>query len=148
MIRPESRCVHVKPDGSRCGTTWGLSPDNSLCFHHDPRRKRQRDEARRRGAETTNRRHRAPGVDANGWDLADFTDAQAWLHRIAKAVLSNAITHNQASAATRAVESWMKAFAGGDVADQLTATTQLLAEIKSALAGGQDARESLLQAVQ
>ena len=69
------------------------------------------------------------------------------MHRIAKAVLSNLISHAQASAATRAIEGWMKAHAAGEVTAELADATALLQDLRATLRGDPSARDALMQVV-
>jgi hypothetical protein len=63
----EERCRHIKDNGERCGTVFGLSEDTHLCFQHDPDRIQERYRAKSRGGKTAavnrSRSGRKPVVD-------------------------------------------------------------------------------------
>ena len=48
-------------------------------------------------------------MQADAWKLETLEDAQAWLKRIASAVLAGDVTHQQANAASKALKTWLDA---------------------------------------
>jgi hypothetical protein len=90
------RCRGVKPDGSACAVSWGLSLDG-WCLAHDPQRADQAQAARTRGAEVANEQRRAKKIRAATPDqlpdrpLDDLDGVVAWLTWLAKMTVTGVL---------------------------------------------------------
>lgn len=131
---PPSGCRGEKADGSPCGAPENLvDPETGFCPAHDPDNRERVREAARKGGEATRRRHRGErGVDTRGdkWSLETYADAKTWLEAIARAVLAGKVSHHEAKAAIKAIDSWMDAHEAGEVTDRLDELGDALAEWK------------------
>ena len=81
MIRT---CRGVRADGAPCGAPEHLvSSETHFCPAHGPGASKRMADRGRRGAESTARRLRSPGLDAEELpELQSHEDAQAWLETI------------------------------------------------------------------
>lgn len=123
----DGRCAHVRDDGSRCGTTFGLCDCHGKCFSHAPCRADELREAQRRGGISA---HRADGsLDADDLPpLRGPRDAEAWLAALATARVEGRITTSLSAEVRKVLKAWLDAHDAGRVSDRLDALTDALAK--------------------
>lgn len=132
-MRKERRCRGVKADGTPCRARSSLVNEKSgFCFSHDPARKEKLSEAGRKGAEALHKKYARKGLDES--ELPPLTSpevAEIWLERIAKAVATGRMPHQDARAATSALQQWLKAHEVGKLADTLETLRGQLESVKA-----------------
>jgi len=118
---PGLTCKATCKDGTPCEAPAKLiDRTTGLCRSHDPAKREAIKEAARRGGEATARRFRAIGLGED--ELPPLTSpevAEIWLERIARAVSTGRMPHQDARAATSALQQWLKAHEVGKLADKL-----------------------------
>ena len=129
----EVRCNGMNTDGTRCNAPASLvDPKKRLCPSHDPANREKLREAGRRGAASLHRRYAAKGMNSD--ELPPLTSpevAEIWLERIARAVATGGLPHNDARAATTALQQWLKAHEAGRMADKLETLREQLEKLKA-----------------
>ena len=114
-----------------CAVTFGLNPENGLCFHHDPLRHEERTEARRRAGRAA---HPPKNVDrltaADFPVLNDYPDAEAALDTLHRAVATGRLESRAGAVAVSAVGQWIKARGDKLKAAEFTRLEKLLAELE------------------
>lgn len=137
MTAPQ--CIGLKADGSRCGSTFGLSPEG-LCYNHDPDRGTERSVARRRaaklGGQAKARKYTAPTpFDQDLLPPLDSLDAaQKWLEVVGRARAQGLLTHSDVSAYARLVSEWVKTQGARFVNEEVQRLQARLREIEGELA--------------
>ena len=103
-------CRSTRTDGSPRRTPDHLiDPETGFCHAHGPGSSERMRERGKKGSQAARDKLRRPNVQAGDWKLETLEDAQSWLRRIASAVLAGNVSHQQASAAVRALDTWLKA---------------------------------------
>lgn len=130
VLRCKAKCA----DGTPCESPSKLiNAETELCRSHDPSKREAIKAAGRRGGEATARRFKSTGMDAD--DLPPLTSpevAEIWLERIARCVATGGLPHQDARAATAAIQQWLKAHEVGKLADRLDRIKAQLEQVKSA----------------
>lgn len=104
-------CRATKDDGSPCGSTSGINPENGLCFWHDPTRRERAQEARRRGGRAAghqNRKERRYAADVPG-PLETPADACRWTAWATQALATGRIDDKTAGKIASLVRAWLSA---------------------------------------
>ncbi len=131
-MTPKLRCKATTADGSPCNAPSSLvDPETRLCPSHDPANREKLREAGRRGAAVLHKRYAPSGMGDD--ELPPLTSpevAELWLERIARAVATGRMAHQDATAATRALQQWLKAHEVGKMAGRLETLKRQLEEIK------------------
>lgn len=86
----------------------------------------------RKGGKATARKNRQPGLESE--ELPPLTSpevAEIWLERIARAVATGGLPHNDARAATSALQQWLKAHEVGRMAERLEILREQLEQVKA-----------------
>ena len=103
-------CRATKPNGSACRAPDHLiDPETGFCHAHGPGASERMRARGKKGSRALRDKLRRPNVQADDWQLETLEDAQERLRRIAMAVLAGHVSHQQASAAVRALDTWLKA---------------------------------------
>ena len=103
------RCRGQKANGTPCQAPKRLvDRETGYCPSHAPGGSEHMAKIGKKGAEALRAKYQ-PGVDTDEWNLETHGDAKRWLSQIGKLVLAKKITHQQAQAACRCVETWLKA---------------------------------------
>ncbi len=130
---PALKCKATCADGTPCDAPEKLiDKRNGLCRSHDPAKRDAIKEAARRGGEVTARRFKSTGMNSD--ELPPLTSpevAEIWLERIARAVATGGLPHNDARAATTALQQWLKAHEAGRMADKLETLREQLEKLKA-----------------
>ena len=129
-----TQCIGTKADGTPCGAPASLVDDQTkLCRSHDPAKRDAIKAAARRGGQATARRNRSTGLEEHELPPLNSPEvAEIWLERIARAVSTGRMPHQDARAATSALEQGLKAHEVGKMADRLEALRAQLEQVKSA----------------
>lgn len=103
-------CKGQKDDGSPCQAPPGLvDPATGFCPSHGPGARERMAERGRKGATSTARYFKGDGIDSSALPPLDSHEAaMEWLEVIGRAVAGRKLSHNEATAAIRAVSEWVK----------------------------------------
>ena len=129
---PEIRCRGVKTDGTSCRVPANLVRDDGYCDSHMPGAGEEMVRRARKGGKATARKNRQPGLESE--ELPPLTSpevAEIWLERIARAVATGGLPHNDARAATSALQQWLKAHEVGRMAERLEILREQLEQVKA-----------------
>ncbi len=130
VLRCKAKCA----DSTPCESPSKLiNPENGLCRSHDPSLREAIKAAGRKGGAATARRFKSTGMDEA--DLPPLTSpevAEIWLERIARCVATGGLPHQDARAATSALQQWLKAHEVGKLVDRLETLREQLQSVKAA----------------
>jgi len=102
-------CTYVKSDGERCASTFGLDAEGR-CVAHQPGGQERLREIAHLGGEATKAKNTGAAFTADQLPAIEtLDDASKALDAIRVAVLTRRISHNEANAASKAIDSWVKA---------------------------------------
>lgn len=130
---PELRCKATCANGSPCDSPSKLiDRETGLCRSHDPAKRDAIKAAARRGGQATARRNRSTGLEEHELPPLNSPEvAEIWLERIARAVATGGLPHNDARAATAAIQQWLRAHEAGRMADKLETLREQLEKLKA-----------------
>lgn len=131
-MTPHQKCRGVNRDGSLCRAPANLVDDESgFCRSHDPEKHQAIIEQARKGGEAMARRLKRRGLSESELPPLNSPEiAEIWLERIARAVATGRLGHNEARSATAAIQQWLKAHEAGRMADRLDALREQLESIR------------------
>lgn len=130
---PDLHCRASIRDGTPCNAPSNLvDPNSGFCTSHDPERREELREAARRGGRATAKRFRSGGLSDE--ELPPLTSpevAEVWLERIGRASATGRLRHQDATAATRAVQQWLRAHEVGVMAERMDRLRETVDELKA-----------------
>jgi hypothetical protein len=130
-------CAGQNAVGEPCGKPATLVGSDGYCDSHRPGGSEYMSEIGRLGAAATNAKHSMDGFEPGELPaVVDYESAKVVLDMLAHAVVERRITHSECSAATRAVDAWVRA-------EGANLTSRLVQELKSEL----DAKEREIAAL-
>ena len=128
-----AHCIGTKADGTPCGAPASLVDEQTkLCRSHDPASREAIKAAARKGGKATARRYGPTGLNEHELPPLNSPEvAEIWLERIARAVSTGRMPHQDARAATSALQQWLKAHEVGKMADKLETLREQLEKLKA-----------------
>lgn len=141
---PETRCRHVKEDGERCGMVRNIDPSTGFCVWHDPARKQEAANMRRKGGKESGARAKArkPAVRVVNADECPpppttLEEATHWLSWLSWAVTTGKIDGRTAHESAYALRAFVDGRKHVDRTDErVKALEAKLKEVKAATGGG------------
>ena len=130
------RCQAIKADGKRCGQKNNLSSEG-LCIFHDPERKKQATEARRKGQKASTKKRldgKIKTVSASEAPPAPETivDCAKWASWAVHAVAVGSIDARTGDTVGKLLNALQRALKDGKMVDDVAALREQIAERRGA----------------
>ena len=128
----ELQCKATTVAGTRCAAPANVvDPNTKLCPAHAPGGREMLRQAGKKGGEAMARRFKGKALNEDELPPLNSPEvAEIWLERIARAVVTGGLPHNDARAATSALQQWLKAHEVGKLADRLETIKEQLEKLK------------------
>lgn len=128
-VTDSERCGAPKNDGQPCGVTFGLCECHGRCFTHAPCREAERDAARRRGADRTNRPDGSLPPGEVPPPPENLRDAVVWAAWASHAVATGDLDTARANSTARLLKEFRNALERGEARAGFEETRRKLEEL-------------------